>query len=111
MRMIADTLAPEREGHFLDDLYDRLAAEFGSVIHFPNLRERRADIIPLFQFYIDQITDQIGGTAPKLLQADLRPYLEGHAWPLPRYEQRQSVLRSVNNATTGLWQARLAAPR
>ncbi len=64
------------QGNFREDLYYRL-----NVIPFsiPSLRERRAEILPIAEMYMNRLNDKYG-TIKKLKQ-DLKTFLYHHAWP------------------------------
>jgi DNA-binding NtrC family response regulator len=44
-----------KKGNFRDDLYFRLNVV---TLHIPPLRERKEDILPLFQFFVDRFNEQ-----------------------------------------------------
>jgi DNA-binding NtrC family response regulator len=64
-------------GLFRADLYHRLN---GCRIHLPPLRERRADIVPLFEHYLLRFADE-SGRDPLLLGAAASALLEAASWP------------------------------
>ncbi len=66
-----------KAGRFRDDLYFRLAH---LPIAVPSLRERREDITPLFNHFLEQFSRQ-HRTRPRQADPDLLPYLERYAWP------------------------------
>lgn len=81
IRLIAatnrDLHAEARAGHFRQDLYFRLSV---FPIELPPLRERREDIAPLAEFFLQQSAQRLGARAPRLFPAQLRQ-LESYDWP------------------------------
>ena len=65
------------EGRFRKDLYFRLK---GVSLHLPPLRERREDILPLFQHYLGHYCRERGRKAPRLT-SDAREVLQNYPWP------------------------------
>ncbi|HLT45976.1 MAG TPA: sigma-54 dependent transcriptional regulator [Rubricoccaceae bacterium] len=81
VRVVAATnknLAEEvRHGRFREDLYYRLSAV---VIPIPALRQRREDVVPIFEHYLYRYAQQYD--APRLrLSADARELLRRYNWP------------------------------
>lgn len=81
VRIIAATnknLAEEvRTGRFREDLYYRLSAV---VIQLPALRQRREDIIPLFEHYLYRIGQEYNAPRPTMA-AEARELLQRYNWP------------------------------
>jgi DNA-binding NtrC family response regulator len=66
-----------RRGRFREDLYYRLSA---LVIAIPPLRQRREDIVPIFEHYLYRFAQQYD--APRLrLTPDARELLRRYNWP------------------------------
>lgn len=65
-----------REGTFREDLFYRLNV---IPIEIPPLRQRREDIIPLVEHYLDVINEKYGMV--KKLAPETRDYLEQYNWP------------------------------
>jgi two-component system response regulator AtoC len=90
-----DLSAAMREGKFREDLYYRL-----NVFHIvlPPIRERREDIGPLADFFLDKFSRELG-KAPLALTAEARQLLEQYEWPgnvreLQNLMERAAVLCS-----------------
>jgi DNA-binding NtrC family response regulator len=101
IRVIAATnrdlaTAVER-GAFREDLYYRLQV---FDIHIPALRERRADILPLGDFFLEEI----GASAPKpiALTAEARQALVAHHWRGNVRELRNVLERAAILCDDGL---------
>ncbi len=88
-----DRMAKERE--FREDLYYRLNVH---MIHTPPLRERREDIAPLAERFVD-VTCREFGILPKLLAPETREALVAHDWRRNNVrELRNAIERAVVNA-------------
>lgn len=81
VRVIAATnkdLAKEVErGRFREDLYYRLSTV---ILRIPPLRERRADILPLFEHFEHRFAQKYDSSSPKL-DASARDLLLRYRWP------------------------------
>jgi transcriptional regulator with GAF, ATPase, and Fis domain len=84
------------DGHFRADLYHRL---HGVPIRIPALRERRADILPLAEFFVSRMARTMGKGEPRI-DDDARSALEAHAWPGNVRELKNVVERAVVLART-----------
>lgn len=81
-----------RIGKFRNDVYHRLSQVH---IHVPALRERREDIVPLAEFFLEE-------QHPKLrFSADAMEALRLHNWPGNVRELRNTVIRTAILATEG----------
>jgi transcriptional regulator with PAS, ATPase and Fis domain len=65
-----------KAGQFREDLFYRL---YGIALHLPALRERRDDILPLAERFLDELAPD-KGPVPKLSKA-ARDKLLAYAWP------------------------------
>jgi len=80
-----------RRGRFREDLYHRFN-EFS--IYLPPLRERRDDIAPLAEFFLNQSAKETGKTIPGFEEDVLNIFLE-YPWPGNLREFRNVVRRAV----------------
>lgn len=72
-----DLIALIRKGSFREDLYYRLAV---IPIHLPPLRERREEIIPLAEHFLQEFAARYG-SQPALLSEAAREALLNYPWP------------------------------
>jgi len=80
-----------RKGKFREDLYHRFN-EFS--IYLPPLRERRDDIIPLAEFFLEKSSKEVNKNIPGFDQEVLNILLE-YPWPGNLREFRNVVRRAV----------------
>ena len=80
-----------REGHFRQDLYYRLAI---IAIFIPPLRERKEDILPLVDFFIERYNRRFR-KAVRGISADTKRLLLGHDWPGNVRELKNSIERAM----------------
>lgn len=80
-----------RAGRFREDLYYRLSAV---VIEMPPLRERREDILPLFETFLYRFAQQYGAGTPDL-SSEARELLLRYRWPGNIRELRNVAEQSV----------------
>jgi len=78
-------------GRFREDLYYRIN---GIPIHLPPLRERREDLMPLADFFLDRACKDLG-TGRKVLAPATLEVLERYPWPGNIRELENAVARSV----------------
>ncbi len=84
-----------REGSFREDLYYRLNV---IPLEIPPLRQRRADIIPLVEYYLEAINKKYGMT--KKLAPETKEILERYSWPGNVREVENIVERLAVTADT-----------
>ncbi len=65
------------KGNFREDLYHRLNV---ISLNVPPLRDRKEDIIPLFEFFIKKYADEFNKPIPKVNKSAMLA-LERYAWP------------------------------
>ena len=80
-----------REGHFRQDLYYRLAI---IAIFIPPLRERKEDILPLVDFFIERYNRKFKKSVRRITD-DTRRLLLGHTWPGNVRELKNSIERAM----------------
>ncbi|MBS1113345.1 MAG: Sigma 54 interacting domain protein [Nitrospirae bacterium] len=79
-----------KKGTFREDLYHRLRV---TTIHIPPLRERKKDILPLVQFFLNRYKH----TAPLQVRGVTRQFLKrlvAHDWP-GNIRELENILRSA----------------
>ncbi len=101
VRIIAATNADlEREmaeGRFRRDLYDRLCFE---IIRIPRLSQRREDIQPLAEFFVEQIAQEVPDLDDRRFSAEALKRLFSHPWPGNVRELKFAVERAACVAAT-----------
>ena len=85
-------------GHFREDLYYRLNV---FAIHLPPLRERREDVLPLTEAFIQEIGRSIG-RPPAGISREARQALLDHQWPGNVRELRNILERAAILCDGGL---------
>jgi two-component system, NtrC family, nitrogen regulation response regulator NtrX len=78
-----------QEGRFREDLYHRLNVV---PLRVPSLAERRDDIPPLIQYFVQQVA-QSSGLAPRRIGEDAVAVLQAHDWPGNVRELRNNIER------------------
>lgn len=81
---------------FRGDLYYRLSVV---RLHIPALRERRGDILPLAEHYLNLFSRQYGKISMRFSD-DVRRFFFGHCWPGNVRELKNCVERMVIFAST-----------
>jgi DNA-binding NtrC family response regulator len=80
-----------REGHFRQDLYYRLAI---IAIFIPPLRDRKEDILPLVDFFIDRYNRRFKKNIRGITE-ETRYLLLGHNWPGNVRELKNTIERGM----------------
>jgi DNA-binding NtrC family response regulator len=80
-----------REGHFRQDLYYRLAI---IAIFIPPLRERKEDILPLVDFFVDRYNRKFRKSVRGITD-ETRRRLLSHDWPGNVRELKNSIERAM----------------
>jgi DNA-binding NtrC family response regulator len=80
-----------REGHFRQDLYYRLAI---IAIFIPALRERKEDILPLVDFFVDRYNRKFKKSVRGITDETRRRML-AHDWPGNVRELKNSIERAM----------------
>jgi DNA-binding NtrC family response regulator len=80
-----------REGHFRQDLYYRLAI---IAIFIPALRERKEDILPLVDFFVDRYNRKFKKSVRGITD-ETRRHLLAHDWPGNVRELKNSIERAM----------------
>src|SRR5204862_96091 len=86
-----DLEAAMRAGRFREDLFFRLNVVRIAV---PPLRERRADVPELIEFFLDKVNRELG-TALVGVSAEARDLLLRHSWPGNVRELENALLRAA----------------
>src|SRR5688500_2826318 len=81
-----------RQGSFREDLYYRLAVV---PIELPPLRDRREDILPLAQHFIQKYNEENVRTVSEQLAPEVLAMLEAYSWPGNVRELENTVERAV----------------
>jgi two-component system response regulator HydG len=89
------------EGSFREDLYYRINV---LSIRVPTLAERREDILPIAQHYLQVFSTQLG-TEPKGFATSACESLSNHEWPGNVRELRNSIERACVLARSSLIEA------
>lgn len=80
-----------KKGNFRDDLYFRLDVV---KLHIPPLRDRKEDIFPLFQFFLDRFNEQFKKRFHRIAE-EAEEAILSYAWPGNVREIRNTVERIV----------------
>ena len=81
-----------RQGSFREDLYYRLAVV---PIELPPLRDRREDILPLAQHFIQKYNEENGREVSEQLAPEVLALLESYSWPGNVRELENTIERAV----------------
>jgi transcriptional regulator with GAF, ATPase, and Fis domain len=103
LRVIAatnrDLQAALTQGTFREDLYYRLHV---FAIHLPPLRERREDILPLLEHFVEALGPVVLGRPAAGMSREARAHLLAYAWPGNVRELRNAVERALILCEGGL---------
>ncbi len=81
-----------QEGAFREDLYYRINV---LNLEIAPLRDRKADIVPLAEFFIARYSHQLGRAIPSLNEACV-DYLQSYPWPGNVRQLENSIYRAVS---------------
>ena len=81
-----------RQGSFREDLYYRLAVV---PIELPPLRDRREDILPLAQHFIQKYNEENAREVAEQMAPEVLALLEGYSWPGNVRELENTIERAV----------------
>jgi DNA-binding NtrC family response regulator len=81
-----------RQGSFREDLYYRLAVV---PIELPPLRDRREDILPLAQHFIQKYNEENARSVSDQMVPDVLALMESYSWPGNVRELENSIERAV----------------
>jgi transcriptional regulator with GAF, ATPase, and Fis domain len=81
-----------KQGTFREDLYYRLSVV---PIELPPLRDRREDILPLAQHFINKYNEENGRQISGHIAPDVLALLEAYAWPGNVRELENAIERAV----------------
>ncbi len=81
-----------KQGTFREDLYYRLAVV---PIELPPLRDRREDILPLAQHFIEKYNEENGRKVSEHIAPDVLALLEAYSWPGNVRELENTIERAV----------------
>ncbi|MEZ4358768.1 MAG: sigma 54-interacting transcriptional regulator [Kofleriaceae bacterium] len=93
-----DLDAEVRAGRFREDLFFRIA---GFTVYVPPLRDRKADLIPLAEYFVRKVAVESGMAPPRLDDAS-RAALARHDWPGNVRELKNAMERAIVMQTTGV---------
>ncbi len=80
-----------KKGGFRDDLFYRINV---MPIYIPPLRERREDILPLAEWYVNKFSHEYNKKVKRISQ-EAKELLSNHSWPGNIRELRNSIERAV----------------
>jgi transcriptional regulator with GAF, ATPase, and Fis domain len=81
-----------KQGTFREDLYYRLAVV---PIELPPLRDRREDILPLAQHFIEKYNEENGRRVSEQIAPEVLALLEAYSWPGNVRELENAIERAV----------------
>ncbi|GAA4871935.1 transcriptional regulator TyrR [Ferrimonas pelagia] len=83
-----------QKGAFREDLYYRINV---LNLQLPPLRERKADIIPLAELFLEHYSEQLGSPL-RQLSAACRDFIRNYAWPGNVRQLKNAIFRAVSMA-------------
>lgn len=83
-----------QKGEFREDLYYRINV---LNLHLPPLRERKADIVPLAELFMEHYSQQLS-TPLRQLSSSCRDYIRNYAWPGNVRQLKNAIFRAVSMA-------------
>ncbi|WP_298441957.1 transcriptional regulator TyrR [uncultured Ferrimonas sp.] len=83
-----------QKGEFREDLYYRINV---LNLHLPPLRERKADIVPLAELFMEHYSQQLSSPL-RQLSSDCRDYMRNYAWPGNVRQLKNAIFRAVSMA-------------
>ena len=88
-----------KEGRFRQDLYYRLN---GVTVHVPPLRERREDILPLAEYFLEKANKEESSSKPSILHPETKKRLLTYDFPGNVRELSHFIKRGQILATDGI---------
>lgn len=79
-------------GEFREDLYYRIHV---LSYHIPSLRERRVDVLPLTEMFLEHYSQQLSSPLRRI-SASCRDYLFTYAWPGNVRQLKNAIFRAVS---------------
>ncbi|SHI08199.1 transcriptional regulator TyrR [Ferrimonas marina] len=83
-----------QKGEFREDLYYRINV---LNLQLPPLRERKADILPLAELFLEHYSEQLGSPL-RQLSASCRDFMRSYAWPGNVRQLKNAIFRAVSMA-------------
>ncbi|ADN76780.1 transcriptional regulator, TyrR [Ferrimonas balearica DSM 9799] len=83
-----------QRGDFREDLYYRINV---LNLHLPPLRERKADIVPLAELFLEHYSQQLASPL-RQLSAECREFMKNYAWPGNVRQLKNAIFRAVSMA-------------
>ena len=87
-----DLASMVQEGLFREDLYYRLNV---LSIQIPPLRDRKQDILPLAQHFVQRFSNELGKSAPTLSKS-CSDYLQNYPWPGNSRQVENAIYRAIS---------------
>ncbi|WP_434926434.1 transcriptional regulator TyrR [Shewanella sp. HL-SH8] len=81
-----------QSGEFREDLYYRIHV---LSYHMPSLRERKVDVIPLTEMFLEHYSHQLSSPLRRI-SASCRDYLFTYAWPGNVRQLKNAIFRAVS---------------